>query len=118
MATFIDQSYVSLTIPNGTAVSNILTAKGYFGDADILQLFPPVALDAHTYIIQLTFDVTPIASGNWYTWNNNVSNINPPGVGISIAYPVPACTGLRLKDSSGNVAADRTWTVLKRWNAY
>lgn len=118
MANFIDEVAVKITIPNGAAVSNILLARGNYGSADIISMFGPAALDAHTFVIELTYDANPSAGGNWCHWNNGTSDIAPPGANVSISYPLPAATGMRIHDITGSVAAARTWNYLTRTNAY
>lgn len=138
MAKFIDMSAITLKIPSGTQPSNFIAAvgivkggntpnvpptqiAGWFGDADAITIFTPATLDVHTFQILLTYDAEPQAygTGNWFVWNNGSVNVTLPNTGgQAITYPCPIATGMLIYDSTGNVGADRSFKLIKQYNAY
>lgn len=105
----------NITIPNGTAVSNILKSSELHG-VETISLYGPAALDAgHTYTLEVTDDQEATASSTWYTWNNGTADLNPPQANKGVSYPNFAFAAFRIKDSTGNVAADRTWRSSLVW---
>jgi hypothetical protein len=105
----------NVTIPNGTSVSNEVKAREVFQDADAIALFAPAALDAHTYVIEVCPDIDA-TSPTWSVLNDAVSDVGPPAAGKAVVYPAPAISAFRIKDQTGNVAADRTWKMTKIYN--
>ena len=106
-----------ITIANGTAASAWVKARETYDDADFIALFGPSALDAHTFVIELTDD-PDAAAPNTYVWNNSSSDIGPPAAGKATQFPTPVARGFRIKDQTGNVVADRTWKMQKSYSAY
>lgn len=104
-----------VTIPNGTAVSNIIKAREVYEDSDAFSLFAPSALDVHTYVIEVTPDISA-AVPVWVVLNDGVSDVTPPAANKASVYPAPAFEAFRIKDQTGNVAADRTWKMRKLFN--
>ena len=105
----------SLTIANGAASSNVIKASEVYADADAIALFAPAVLDAHTFVIEVTADVSasPVV---WNVLSDAVSDVGPPAAGKCVIYPAPAIEAFRITDQSGNVAADRTFKMLKIYN--
>lgn len=106
-----------IVIPNGTADSNVIKAREVYDDAILLMLVGPTVLDAHTYVIQVCDD-PDAAVPVWSNWNNGTSDIAPPAASKATTYPGLAGRGFRIHDSTGNVAADRTWNLYKQHNPY
>lgn len=107
-----------LVIPSGTAVSNLVYAKSLFEDAVGLVLIGPAAVDGgHTYIIQSGDDLEALlASQNFSTvqLGDPAADISPPGALKARSYlELSLFPCIRIKDSTGNVAADRTWKLFK-----
>lgn len=104
----------SLTIPNGSDVSNWLTSTGDYGDAVGLAIYAPASLDAHTYVIECA----PISGSPISVFQQGDSgataDCTPPGAGKArVYYDLPALGMIRIKDQSGNVAAAREFKVAK-----
>lgn len=107
-------SVQNLVILSGASASNWLPLS-VLSDADALIVMSPT-LDAHTFVFEVTYDVQPdvTAPTHTFVWNNGTSDVAPPATGKATVYPVPnGFTGIRIKDQSGNVAADRTFHVRK-----
>jgi hypothetical protein len=101
-----------VTIPSGSASSNIIS-RGVIGDAAAITLYAPAALDAHTYVIEVSRTLDATSSSTWSVLSNGVADITPPAAGKVTVYPFPNWQSFRIKDQSGNVAADRTWGMTK-----
>jgi hypothetical protein len=105
-----------MVILSGAAVSNWIP-RNVFGDADALSIFSPAALDAHSFVIETTYTPSPDSAGvtaivcNWYNGTANVAA--PSTASQNIVYPIPCAEGFRIKDITGNVAATRTFKLMK-----
>jgi hypothetical protein len=98
----------SLTIPNAGSVSNALTIDEVFSDAEAFTLFAPATLDAGTF----TIEVNDRAGGTFVTLNSGTADVQAPAASKACIYPAPNFYSFRIR-SSGAVAADRTWRVVK-----
>lgn len=107
-----------ITIPIGTAVSNIIRANTY-DDAVALSLIGPAALDAHTYVIEVNDSTDAVAGdADWAVLQaGDVSaDVGPPAAAKARVYSELCFFGsFRIKDQTGNVAAPRTWKCNKQW---
>jgi hypothetical protein len=103
-----------LVIPINTAVSNSINWLGDMFDAEALGIQAPAVMDAHNFIIQVSQDgatwgdlqdltATPVKAPS-------SANIGMMYNGIIAAFPY-----MRIKDNSGNVAAERTFKTHKMW---
>jgi hypothetical protein len=103
-------------IPIGTAVSQIVRSRDTFDDAASISLFGPTALDGgHTYIIEVTYDPdAAVPVWNTLQANDPPTDVSPPGASKARTYyDLPTYKGFRIKDSTGNVAANRSWLMVK-----
>lgn len=103
-----------VTIPNGTAVSNVIKAREVYSDAVGIMLYGPASLEADTFKIE----VSPDPDAGTPVWNDlqddSATNVAPPGADKARAYYILALAGgFRITDASGNVGADRTWKMTK-----
>ena len=107
-----------VTIPINTAVSNVIRADQQYADAVGVMIYAPAALDAHTFV----FEVTRDPDAGTVVWNKYVAmptdesptDEAPPGAGLARAYfGLVLARAFRIKDSSSNVAAARTWGITK-----
>lgn len=104
-----------LTIPNGAAVSNSFDWKEYGYDSEAITVFAPAALDVLTY----TWEVSRDGGTTYKTLVDTVgAPIYVPAATFAVVYngTFASITNLRIK-ASGNVAADRTWTLLKAFKS-
>lgn len=118
MTHFKDTS-TTLTITNATTTSNVLAGKNDFDDHYAFTIFSPTVLDvAHVYLIEVTPDnpldltITPV----WSTLMNASSvALNVPPVNGAQVYTIVPCKGMRIRDSTGAVIADRVFRIIKDW---
>ena len=106
---------VDLTIPINTDVSNIIKAREVYDDAASISLLAPATLDGVTFTLQVTDDFDATTSSTWRTLqvNDPPTDINPPAAGKARTYyDLPTYAAFRIK-ASGNVAAARTWALIK-----
>jgi hypothetical protein len=105
-----------ITIPNGAAVSNIVRSSTY-DDAVALGITAPAALDAHTYVIEVNDDPDATAADpEWVVLQAGGADVGPPAAAKGRTYQEMCFFGaFRIKDQTGNVAADRTWKCAKQW---
>lgn len=99
----------SATIPNGSAVSNIIdSAKNYTGLNQIILIQAPAALDALTFTIQVSNDGITFTT----LTSDGTTALTLPGAGKAKPYyfELAAAKYWRIA-SSGNVAADRVFLV-------
>ena len=101
-----------LVIPNGTADSNALVLDQY-EDAVSIGILAPAALDAFTF----TFEVSDIIGGTWRTLEvgDSPADAVPPLAGKARRYVDLSNFPTFRIHSSANVAAERTWEVIKYW---
>lgn len=109
-----------ITIPNGTAVSNVIKARECYEDAEEILLEGPAALDAHTYVLEVTDDADAIFGATvWRAFQSGspAADVAPPAAAKSIAYAsgLLSADAFRIRDTSGNVAADRIWIATKQY---
>lgn len=98
-----------LTIPSGASVSNALDFASY-SDAASIILYAPATLDALTFTIEGSRDGI-----TFMTLYDGAADIAPPPAGKCRQYiEMIGLNFFRIK-ASGNVAADRTWSVTKTW---
>ncbi len=101
-----------LVIPSGTNVSNIMVCNKVYDDAVALQMYSDAALEANTYIIQVSNDHAVVAGGTWYTYQEGGTtpvDRGCPAAGKSgTYYDLTGVQAFRIKNNTGNVAADRT----------
>lgn len=106
-----------LVIPNGAAVSNILTAKLHYFDAAMITLYAPAVLDAVTYTIEVNPDPeATAATPGWVTLRSDETPTNQdvPAEGTAyVYYDLPAVGAFRIA-ASGNSAAARTFSASKQ----
>lgn len=107
-----------LTIPNGSANSNVLKAREQYADAEELMLYAPAALDVLTFTIEVTDD--PDAAAPVFRTlqsGSPLADVPPPAAGKAISFAgLSSAMGIRIH-ASGNVAADRVWAVSKQYRA-
>lgn len=100
-------------IPSGNNVSNSISEHT---DCAAVAILAPAALDAHTYIIQVSNDSvdTTDANSTWVTYQEGATlvNVTLPAAGLGAVYQLLACfRKFRIKDSSGNAASARSWGI-------
>jgi hypothetical protein len=102
----------ALTIPSGASVSNVIPSPT-FVDCPGILLYGPPALDALTYRIQVHPD--PRATNSTLHWRNLAdlagTDFSPPAALKAQMYTDLASAGAIRIQASGNVTADRTWSV-------
>jgi len=103
-----------LVIASGAAVSRSVKGSLEYDDAVQLIIESPAALDAaHSYEIQVSFEDV---DGSYVTLKSNdgASTITPPAAGTARGYTEPmGHAWMRLKDTTGNAASDRTFKFRK-----
>lgn len=108
-------SAADITIANGTQNSNALNAREHYPGVIAIALYGPAALDAHTFIIQSAKDpneAAPTFVKHRHGDPSGLVDAAPPGAGESQVYfDLPALGQFRIRDTTGNVAAARTWQV-------
>jgi hypothetical protein len=100
-------------IPLGDSESNELDWKGVMQDAEGLCVIAPADLAADTF----TWEVSHDLGVTWATLNDLTNTaVEVPDEGCAIIYNgvFSGIDRLRIK-ASGNVAADRTFTLRKIW---
>lgn len=103
----------SLTIPNGSNVSNVIDSKSASYDAESILIIAPATLDAGTYTIEVGNTQDNAAGTVFSTLQNEQATDYPvPAQGKAIVYSLPLWPCFRIK-SSVNVAADRAFKVFK-----
>lgn len=102
----------SITIPINTAVSNAIPAKTVYSDAVGIMIYSPASLDAHSFILQVAQNA---ASPTWVDYEDeNGDDIATPDAAKARSYfGLPLAGAFRIKDITGNVAAERTWLMSK-----
>lgn len=110
-SSFIDK--LTLAIGIGTDVSSVIKRSQYHDSASI-GILAPAVLDAHTFIIQVTDD-PDATSVVWRTLKDRDGNTAfVPSQGEACWYPdLVGFGGFRIKDTTGNVAATRTFDIIK-----
>lgn len=106
-----------LVISSGQSTSRIVSARGETADAVGLVLIGPAAIDAHTFIFQCSYDAA-------FTIICTVMEGSPPAAltppvaleGRSY-FTLPLYPFWRIKDSTGSVAATRTWKFFKTFRS-
>lgn len=104
-----------VTIASGASASRWVTSDLEYGDALALALYAPAALDAHTYVFEVTQDPTaasPVV--RVFQAGDPLADQGPPLANKARTY-FDLCTfaAWRIKDQTGTAAADRTWAVDK-----
>jgi hypothetical protein len=107
---FVNIRGVSFTIPSGQSASNAVPAEAGFSSARAFTLFAPAALDATTFTIQVTDNMT-VPAPVWRNWHDGTGNIVAPLANLARTYQWPVAAGMRILAGT-NVAANRTWTVV------
>jgi len=109
-----------IVILSGAAVSNIIRSSTY-DDAVALSLIAPSALDAHTYVLEVNDSPDAVsADTDWVVLQagDTPTDVGPPAAGKARVYQELCFFGaFRIKDQTGNVAADRTWKCQKQWTS-
>lgn len=108
-----------LTILNGQAASNIIRSKEVYSDADVIIIHAPTVLDPGTYVIEVTGDENATSSSVWRVLQigDPFADATPPPINKSRAYyELSTCAAFRIKNSSQNVTADRTWGAEKSFS--
>ncbi len=120
----METSYASLpdaVIPIGTALSQVFNGVWAYHDALQLILYASGAYAAETFILEVNQkqDATNADSG-WVSAvaSDNVTPLTPPAAGLSKHFGIEllGSGSFRIKCTSGNVAAARTWKVNKLWS--
>ena len=107
---------LSLTIPNGSANSNALSANDDYGDAVALGLISPATLDGgHTYKFQVSLDGTNFF--DLQVGNPLADEIVPAVSNATVYYNLIVWPYFRIVDATGNVAGDRTFLVCKQYTS-
>lgn len=112
----MSSSYIeklALTILSGQANSNAIIAA-QIQDAAAIGIISPATLDGgHTFVIEV--NVERDASGNWAILKDRDGNNSYVPVQDTAAwYPeLVAFPAFRIRDTTGNVAADRAFTIIK-----
>lgn len=117
------QNMPDLVIPVNTADSNIML-RNAFEDAVTILIFGPATITGGgTPVIQVTYDETPTAGGNWVTLQKGAADVVPPvalkakSIGDDNGC-VPACTGFRIHGTANFTGGAHTFKVHKQFNAY
>lgn len=104
-------SLPDLTIPNGSSTSNALSWR-YLRHLWSLAIFSPETLDAHTFIVEVSaVDGASAAAADWRTLQEGGIDVQL-SADKALVIGGPAFRGVRIRDTSGNVAADRTFKVV------
>jgi hypothetical protein len=107
-----------VTIPIGASVSNIVRASTY-DDAVAISLIGPASLDAHTFVIEVNNSTDAAAADtDWVVLQagDTPADVGPPDALKARVYQELCFFGaFRIKDQTGNVAAERTWQAQKQW---
>lgn len=114
-----NQPIIDVTIPNGSANSNVVKARKEYNDAlAIMLLAPEVITDGQdTFVIQVTDD-PEVTSPVWRDLQEDIAgvptDVSPPGAGKARTYFIlPPSMGFRIHNDTGNVSADTTWAATK-----
>lgn len=117
MSNFIGTGF-DLTIPIGEEVSNIVDAQHVYGDAVALTLYAPATLDAdESYTFDVFYKNEPVATDDYWTLNNGITDVTAPEAGKAVTYPTPPVSGFRIR-CSAPVAAARVFKMTKQFPAY
>jgi hypothetical protein len=105
------------TIAAGNNASRIISSKSEYHDAAAIAIFSPSTLDAHTFVIEVNESQDATASSTWKILEDSSGNpVGVPAAGRARWYPELASVGaFRIRDNTGNVAADRTFAIGKTW---
>lgn len=102
----------SVTIPSGSAVSNAL-GDSFLKFLRSIAIYAPAILDAaNTYNVQVCAVLEP-ADGDWRDLTDlGGTNVVLTAGEVIIIESAGTFRGLRIKDVTGNVAADRVFQVV------
>lgn len=115
MTSLFTATLTDVTIPNGTSVSRWVESDGEYSDAVNIRIGAPAGLDAHTFGFETSDDPAGTNVRTIYTGNPPVA-LSGPAASIDRDYwDLPRFRRWRIKDTSGNVGADRTFKVSKTW---
>lgn len=127
MSHFI-QECPDIKIPNGSNVSNIIHSNLAYDDAEFIALQSPGTLDAHTFVLEFNFTeefdsnrnpVTPVFTPIFDPYIGSAgANLAIPAAGLAQIYLNPTWISFRIRDTTGNVAADRIWKMTKGIRIY
>lgn len=113
----------AIKIANGTQASEVLFVPETVSDAEVVILIAPAGAEAT--LLQVSYDYRPARNGDvgtagtWATLQTDgndgtaVVDVAGPAAAKARSYRFFGGIGLRLFASAGNVAADRTFQVVK-----
>ena len=102
-----------LTILADDTASRWCTTEEY-GDADVIMLYGPAALDAIAFTIEVASTIVSQVAKTLQA-GDTPADVAPPGAGKAQAYfDLPTAGSFRIKAASA-VAADRTWQATKQF---
>ena len=106
-------------ILTGASVSNIFRAKETYEDGDIIIVEAPAAYaDAHTFVFETSMDEKATAASTWSRGQAGDPRVDmglPPAGKTWFIYELAYALAFRVKDLTGNVTADTTWKLSKRF---
>lgn len=117
MSTTFEGRLADVTIPSGSDVSRVVSAQLETSDAVGLAILGPADLDVHTFVFECASDLA-FTVPRAIMEGSPPAALTPPGALEGRTYfTLPLYPFWRIKDTSGNVAADRTWEVTKTFRA-
>lgn len=111
-----------ISIPDAAADSRIVLMNE-FSDADDLVIFAPASITGGgTPVIQVTYDDTPVAGGNWVTLQRAGADVVPPAAGkakslVDDSNKPPACTGWRIHGTANFTSGPTVFKARKSFEA-